>query len=200
METKNKTIIVDELEQMRHDMSELRSLLSEQRIVNERLMRRAMSKEMGKERRSVVMVAVLTIVAAPLYVLLMPQLGLPLWFVVVTIGFLVVACLASVWSVGRLLKENLITGDLLVVAQRIVEYKRVSNTWLKFSLPFLALWLVCFFCIVYNHSDLDMASGAIYGGIIGAFIGGALGVKYLIDSHRRLNDILQQIEDIKTTE
>lgn len=189
----------NEMEQMRQDMNELRSLLSTQTIVNERLMRRAMSKEIGKERRSVVMTAVLTIVAVPLYVLLMPQLGLPLWFVAVTIGFLLTACVASMWSVGRLLKENLITGDLLVVAQRIVEYKRFSNTWLKFGMPFLAIWLVCFFFIVYNHSDLDMASGAIFGGIIGAFIGGALGVKYLIDSRRRLNGILQQIEDIKTT-
>ena len=187
------------MEQMRQDMNELRSLLSTQTIVNERLMRRAMSKEIGKERRSVVKTAVLAIVAVPLYVWLMPQLGLPLWFVVITIGFLLTACVASMWSVGRLLKENLITGDLLVVAQRIVEYKRFSNTWLKFGMPFLAIWLVCFFFIVYNHSDLDMASGAIFGGIIGAFIGGALGVKYLIDSRRRLNGILQQIEDIKTT-
>ena len=187
------------MEQMRQDMNELRSLLSTQTIVNERLMRRAMSKEIGKERRSVVMTTVLTVVGAPLYVWLMPQLGLPLWFVVVTITFLLTASVASMWSVGRLLKENLITGDLLVVAQRIVEYKRFSNTWLKFGMPFLAIWLVCFFFIVYNHSDLDMASGAIFGGIIGAFIGGALGVKYLIDSRRRLNGILQQIEDIKTT-
>lgn len=41
----------DELEQMRQDMSELRSLLSEQKIVNERLMRRAMKSELDKERR-----------------------------------------------------------------------------------------------------------------------------------------------------
>ena len=189
----------NEMEQMRQDMNELRSLLSTQTIVNERLMRRAMSKEIGKERRSVVMTTLLTVVGSPLYVWLMPQLGLPLWFVVVTIAFLLTASVASMWSVGRLLKENLITGDLLVVAQRIVEYKRFSNTWLKFGMPFLAIWLVCFFLILYNHSDLDMASGAIFGGIIGAFIGGALGVKYLIDSRRRLNGILQQIEDIKTT-
>lgn len=41
----------DEMEQMRQDMSELRSLLSEQKIVNERLMRRAMKSELDKERR-----------------------------------------------------------------------------------------------------------------------------------------------------
>lgn len=169
----------NEMEQMRQDMNELRSLLSTQTIVNERLMRRAMSKEIGKEHRSVVMTTVLTVVGSPLYVWLMPQLGLPLWFVVATIAFLLTASVASMWSVGRLLKENLITGDLLVVAQRIVEYKRFSNTWLKFGMPFLAIWLVCFFFIVYNHSDLDMASGAIFGGIIGAFIGGALGVSIL---------------------
>ena len=197
METNDKYTI--EMEQMRQDMNELRSLLSTQKIVNERLMRRAMSKEMNKERRSVVTTIVLAIVAVPLYVFLMPHLGLPLWFVIVTVGFLSLACVASIWSVGRLLKESLITGDLLVVAQRIVAYKRFSNTWLKFSIPFLCLWLVCFFYIVSKKMDGDMLSGVVVGGIIGLFIGGAFGVKYLVDSHRRLNGILQQIEDIKNT-
>ena len=51
METNAKYI--DELELMRQDMNQLRSLLSGQQIVNERLMRRAMNKEISKERRSI---------------------------------------------------------------------------------------------------------------------------------------------------
>ena len=46
METNAKYI--DELELMRQDMNQLRSLLSGQQIVNERLMRRAMNKEISK--------------------------------------------------------------------------------------------------------------------------------------------------------
>lgn len=62
METNEKN--TDELEQMRHDMNELRSLLSEQQIVNERLMRRAMSKDMGKERSTMIFSIVCVLLAA----------------------------------------------------------------------------------------------------------------------------------------
>ena len=45
----------DEMEQMRQDMSELRSLLSEQKIVNDRLMRRAMKSELDEMRTELLM-------------------------------------------------------------------------------------------------------------------------------------------------
>lgn len=76
METNEK--YTDELEQMRHNMNELRSLLSEQQIVNERLMRRAMSKDIGKERRTMIFYIVCVLFATPLYFIYMPQWGMPM--------------------------------------------------------------------------------------------------------------------------
>ena len=57
----------DELEQMRQDMSELRSLLSEQKIVNERLMRRAMKSELDKERRVTLQTLLPSLFTLPLF-------------------------------------------------------------------------------------------------------------------------------------
>ena len=57
----------DEMEQMRQDMSELRSLLSEQKIVNERLMRRAMKSELDKERRVTLQTLLPSLFTLPLF-------------------------------------------------------------------------------------------------------------------------------------
>lgn len=190
----------DELEQMRHDMDELRSLLSEQQIVNEQLMRRAMQRDLGKERRTTVKVSLLCVLAAPVYVFLMPEWGVPLWFGLLTVAFLVLACVASVWSVRRLMDENLLTGDLLVVAKHIADYKRFGNNWLKFSIPFLCVWLTLFFYYISQQMESDAGVGMLCGGIVGLLIGTGCGIFYVVQSRRRLNGVLRQIKELRGEE
>lgn len=190
-------IYTDELEQMRQDMNELRTLLSEQKIVNERLMRRAMKRDLSKERREVIGCAALVVIAVPLYVYLQPIMGMPAWFLVITIVFLLLAGALSVWSVRRLMAEDLLTGDLLEVARRIAEYKRFGNNWLRFSIPFLCLWLGGFFYYYVQNMDANACRGPLVGGVIGGVIGTACGIIYLVQSRRRLNSVLQQIEELR---
>lgn len=190
-------VYTDELEQMRHDMDALRTLLSKQKIVNERLMRRAMKRDLGKERREVMGSVALVVIAVPLYVYLQPIIGVPLWFLGITIGFLLLAGALSVWSVYRLMTEDLLTGDLLEVARRIAEYKRFGNNWLRFSIPFLCVWLGGFFYYCLQDMDSDAGRGVVVGGAIGGMIGTVCGIIYLVQSRRRLNRVLQQIEEIR---
>lgn len=190
------SLYADELEQMRHDMSELRALLSEQQIVNERLVRRAMNSEMGKERRSMIFAVLCAVVAAPVYYVMMPVWGLPLWFTLVTVAFLLSAAAASVYSARSLMKESLLTGDLIVVAKRINSYKRFSVNWLKFSIPFLVLWLIGFIYYASRGMNQEMRMGFFFGSMAGAVIGGVLGSLRLMSSRRRLDRILKQIEEV----
>lgn len=190
------SLYADELEQMRHDMSELRALLSEQQIVNERLVRRAMNSEMGKERRSMIFAVLCAVVAAPVYYVMMPVWGVPLWFTLVTVAFLLSAAAASVYSARSLMKESLLTGDLIVVAKRINSYKRFSVNWLKFSIPFLVLWLIGFIYYASRGMNQEMRMGFFFGSMAGAVIGGVLGSLRLMSSRRRLDRILKQIEEV----
>lgn len=187
----------DELEQMRQDMSELRALLSEQQIVNERVMRRAMKRDLGKERQMTVRYAVLAVLLSPVYVYLMPAWGAPLWFAWLTAGFMLLAVVASIWSVRRLMGEDLLTGDLLIVASRIVDYKRFGNNWLKFSIPFLCVWVALFMYYIGGGMAPDFRSGALCGGIIGLVVGTVCGLIYLAQSRQRLNGVLRQIEELR---
>lgn len=201
METNDKKITVDELEQMRHEMAELRSLLSEQQIVNGRLMRRAMSADMGREKRDIAVTIAIAVIAIPIYMYFLPQFGLPVWFAVVTAVYFLICCAASAWSLWRLSGEDVVTGNLVTVAERIVAYKRFGNRWLCCAIPAVGLWLSAF---VYYASaamtNSDEREGFFYGCLFGVLLGGTFGALHLRKSRRRLNGILQQIEEVKNVE
>lgn len=199
METNEK--YTDTMEQMRHDMDELRQLLAGQQIVNKRLIRRAMNADMGREKRDIGISIALAVTAIPVYLYVLPRIGLPVWFTIVTTLFFMVCCGASVWSLRRLSGEDIITGNLLSVAERIVAYKRFGNRWLCGAIPFVALWLAGF---VYYASaamaDDGEREGFFCGCAIGLVIGATLGVLHLYKSRRRLNGILRQIDELKNAE
>lgn len=196
MDMKDKNM--DEFEQMRQEMNELRTLLGEQQIVSERLMRRVMNTDMGKEKRDIVVTIIVAVIAIPTYMYFLPQYGLPMWFAVVTALYFIICCSASLWSLWRLSGENIITGNLVMVAERIVAYKRFGNRWLCFGVPMAALWLIGF---VYYASaamtDADERLGFMCGCCIGLAIGSTIGVLHLRKSRRRLNSILSQIEELR---
>ena len=198
MEMIDKIIAVDELEQMRHEMNELRSLLNEQKIVNEHMVRRAMSDDMGKEKRDIIVSIVAAAIAIPTYMYFLPHFGLPMWFVIATAVYLIVCFIASVWSLWRLSGENIITGDLVSVAERIVAYKRFGNRWLCSAIPMIGLWLTAFvYYVSLAMTDPDERKGFFYGCLMGVVIGATLGALHLQKSHRRLNNMLRQIEELK---
>lgn len=72
--------------------------------------------------------------------------------------------------------------------------------WLKFGIPFVLFWLVGFVYYASEDMNPDMRFGFFCGAATGLVIGSVFGVWHLIDSHRRLNGILKQIEEIKAGE
>lgn len=49
------------------------------------------------------------------------------------------------------------------VAEKIIKYKRFGNNWLKFSIPFLVLWVIGFFHYLSGNACSDFTHGVIYG-------------------------------------
>ncbi len=185
-----------ELEQMRSQLSDFKAMLKQQNIVNERIMRRAMAKDYSQIRREIVAVIAMSLVAVPILWWLMPQYGLPGWFITVTIAFILISVLASCFSLYRYASDDLLGGNLTEVAGKMIGYKRFGNNWLKFSIPFLAVWLVLFFYFASSMTG-TYGYGIIVGGITGGLIGGALGVRYRIKSDKRIAQLLNQIEEVK---
>lgn len=157
-----------------------------------------MSTDMGKEKHDIIISIVAAAIAIPTYLYFLPNFGLPIWFAIVTAVYLLVCIAASMWSLWQLSRENIITGDLISVAEKIVAYKRFGNRWLCSAIPMVGLWLTTF---VY-YASLAMTNpnerkGFFYGCLLGVILGATLGAWHLHKSRRRLNSMLRQIEELK---
>ena len=87
-------------------------------------------------------------------------------------------------------------GNLLDVRKKVLRIKQAYKDWLKFSIPILTLWLICFWYETFQLPDIPMESifiGSISGGIIGGFIG-FLQYKKM---QRSADEILEQIEEMQ---
>ncbi len=188
---------LQELEEMRSQLLELKSMLKEQTIVNEQMMRKAMKGKYNKVRNDIKFSIVFSFLAMPLIGVLLPSLGLPLWFTVITLAFLLSALIASTFSLRRYASENLMTGNLTSVAIRLIRYKRFGIYWFFYAIPFLLLWIVFFFRYVTEGKESEYVDGVVLGGIIGGVVGGVLGAWNYIQNLRRMNSILREIKDLK---
>ena len=182
---------------MRSQLNDLKSMLKEQTIVNERMMRKAMKGKYGKVRNDIIFSVVMEIVSMPLLGYLLPLLGVPVWFTVVTVLFLLSALGASLFALKNYASANLMTGNLTDVALRIVRYKRFGIYWFFYAIPFLVLWIFLFFRFVTEGRENDFIDGVVYGGIIGGLIGGILGTINYVQNLRRMNSILRDIKEVK---
>lgn len=188
---------LQELEEMSSQLLELKSMLKEQTIVNERMMRKAMRGKYNKVRNDIRFSIVLEFLAMPFLGVMLPSLGLPMWFTVVTLAFLLSALVASAFSLRRYASEDLMTGNLTSVAIRLIRYKRFGIYWFFYAIPFLILWIVFFFRYVTEGKESEYVDGVVFGGIVGGVIGGILGTVNYIQNLRRMNCILREIRELK---
>lgn len=188
---------LQELEEMRSQLHELKSMLKEQTIVNERMMRKAMKSKYNKVRNDIKFSIFFSFAAMPLLGVLLPSLGMPLWFTAVTLAFLLSALVASAFSLRRYASEDLMTGNLTSVAIRLIRYKRFGIYWFFYAIPFLILWIVFFFRYVTEGKESEYVDGVVFGGIVGGVIGGILGALNYIQNLRRMNNILREIKELK---
>ena len=64
----------------------------------------------------------------------------------------------------------------------------------------MLFWIVGFVYYASRDMNPDVRFGFFGGAATGLVIGSVFGIWHLVDSHRRLNGILKQINEIKTGE
>ena len=188
------------LELMRQELSDFKSVLRNQKIFNEKIMRRSMQKDYSKERKNILVVGVLALVALPAYaVLAFVFKVIPVWLFVLTIFYLALCAAFTVYSVRRYVSDDIMTDNVVSVAENLHQYKRLNNRWLiYFGIPSIVVWLSLFFYVIGQNGS-DFARGMVYGGIVGLVCGSVCGIVYYVQSMRRVNRLLAYIEEIKGT-
>lgn len=189
--------ILMEFDEMRSHFGELKSMLKDQQIVNEKMARRAMKGDYNRVRKDLIFAIVLEVVAIPLQVVLLPYIGMPTWYLVFTVLFLLSALVASVYSLRRHASADMISGNLTEVAQDIVKYKRFELKWFLYAIPLLLVWIFFFFYYLTRGYESELVRGSVWGGIIGVIIGFTFGFINYYQNLKRMNRLLRQIKEVK---
>ncbi len=102
-----------ELETLRSEMKKLKAIIASQQIVNNRMMRNAMDTSISRERKeirfSIIMAASASLVAMALH----PLIGLPMWFCLLTVAFMITAIAASIHTLRKHMSINMAEDNLL---------------------------------------------------------------------------------------
>jgi small-conductance mechanosensitive channel len=189
---------IDELVEMRTMLNDFKSELRQQKIFNEKILRNAMVKDYRKERSKQWTTVIISIIAAPLILLLAYFTKVfPLWFLIFTAVLFLASIALTFYRTRRFVSDDALEGDVLTVAQHMADCKRFDQrALLFFSVPAIVIWAAAFFTLVISNGG-EFARSMAIGGAVGAIIGGLCGAIYLRDSFRRIDSILAQIDELK---
>lgn len=186
-----------ELEQMREQITLLRSKLDKEAIVNERLLRRAMHDKVRGITRDNTAVIILGTLAIPYTFFVFDYLGISLWFSIATALLLIVCIVATWWGQRGLHADELLDGDVVSVGKKVLRLKQMNDRWLWFAIPMLILWLAWLFWEAYQQvGGTPLFRGFVTGGVIGLILGLILGGKVRYRTQRRVREILAHIEEL----
>ncbi len=195
MDINNK---IDELEQIRQEFAQFKAILKQQQILNEKLVRRSVQRDYSKERKSILLVSILTLFALPAFAVNTFVLkNIPLWFFLLTVLYMLNCVAFTFYSVHRYVSDDMITGNIVNVAENMLAYKRLNNRWLIYiGIPSIIVWVSLFFYVV-NKDNGDTGQGLMIGGMIGLVIGCICGISYYVNQKRRIDNIIMQINELK---
>ena len=183
-----------ELEQMREQLSVLKSKLDKEMIINDRMMRKIMRQKVKSIRRYAWTIGIVILLAIPYCTWCTGYLlQLSIWFTLFTDIFMTIALVYTYFMHKGITANELMEGDLIEVRSKMLRMKRMQANWLKFSIPFLILWLTWF--VIENMKAAD-ARYLFIGGVVGGVIGGIIGVMNYRKIRRMATEVIKQIEEI----
>ena len=186
-----------ELENMRQQLNTLKQKLEKQEIVNERMIRHSMKKNVSHINSRNIALSVLSLLMIPYcYWIFYMQLHFSLSFWVFTALFNVAAIVYTYYNTKDILNKHLMEEDLLEVRRKLARAKKLDSQWLLVGIPFIFIWLGWFAYEIYVKSGFDEVTAFFWAGCVGAIIGGSLGYRIHTKTQHQYQDVIDQIEDL----
>ena len=201
METNNNNI--NELEQLREQMSIFKDKLNKQQIINDQLVRNTMKSKLSWIKSfvwgEIIIIPILLLGMAMFHA----GTGLSWWLY----GFLAIGLIADAtgdFIINRIPKGQLLSGDLVETSKRLVKMKKQRTSWFIIGLIFVTIWLVWFIvefvlktdpgCALPDHNLVIaiMAIAVAIGGVIGGIISWLIFRKM----QRTNNQLIEQINQV----
>ncbi|MGM9710163.1 MAG: hypothetical protein ACI3ZB_11270 [Prevotella sp.] len=192
METNTENYL--DIESMRKQLETLKKKLDEQQIVNDKLVRKAMSNKM-----SWIMKFLWTelFVLLPFAVLAFCNLksmvpGMS-WYPVIAILVFMLACIVIDLYVNNTSENDWKSENLISTGMKLVKMKRLRWMQVAINLPIVFILFVWLFYDLEFEGKDAMVCGSVVGGVIGM----AIGIGVLIRMNRTNDELIRQIRELK---
>ncbi len=183
------------LREMQEQMQQLRDKLDNQKIVNERILKKSCSQTASRLRFK----ANLPILFGAAAMLMMPALriyGVSIGFIIFT-WVLMLVCIVATILTNRHIPQ--MDRDLVTATQELTRFKKIHAEWIKFAIPMIIVW-VGYLCwdLFRNGSGIDpmLRYSFLAGVVAGVILGGLLGFKIRRDQLNAADDLLDQLEEL----
>ena len=186
-----------QFEEMRMQMEMLKSKLDKQEIVNDRILRKSMKKNMNNITRRYTILVVLALLMIPYaYYVFVSMMGYSIGFWIATVVFMLICSGFTVWNGRDLYTGNLMEKNLLEVRQKMALAKKRDNQWMLFGFPMLILWLAYFVYEVYQKGGAEEVHTLLMASAFGGAVGLILGLTIHFKTQREYQEIIDQIEEV----
>ena len=156
MENQNN---LQELEQLRSQVAEFKSRMEQQEIVNQRLLKQAMTGHVSWIKQMSVWGGVVDLALVPLTVYLSKNIVGVSWLPIIALcTMMVFEAFFNFWNVSTIRDKYLAANDVINTQQRLRTYKRREKIYTFIVIPFLLLWLVWLFFEVYSGKGIPFPS------------------------------------------
>ena len=194
---------INEILEMREQLATLKKQLDTQEIINDRLLKEAMSGKLSRINGQAIWVGVICLIMMPLGYLNFQRIGHSTAFCIATSVLFFICFVAMFLSHYRLRKRDIYSGDLVTVYTEVARMRKIYKSWHYWSIPLLIVWFGWMEYEIYLNMAqedftllLTISCSAIFGGLIGGIIGLRIHKRTL----RTAEDLLRQIEELKKSE
>lgn len=194
---------INEILEMREQLATLKKQLDTQEIINDRLLKEAMSGKLSRINGQAIWIGVICLIMMPLGYLNFQRIGHSTAFCIATSVLFFICFVAMFLSHYRLRKRDIYSGDLVTVYTEVARMRKIYKSWHYWSIPMLIVWFGWMEYEIYLNMAqedftllLTISCSAIFGGLIGGIIGLRLHKRTL----RTAEDLLRQIEELRKSE
>ena len=189
--------------EMRKQLATLKKRLDTQAIVNDRLIREAMTRKLSRINGQAIVLCAICLIMIPLEFLNFQRLGHSQAFCIATSALFAICFVAMFLSHFRLRKRDIRNGNLITTYTEVSRMRKIYKSWHYFSIPILVVWFAWFVYELYQniaHENIEMMLIISGGGIFGGIIGGIIGLRIHKRTLRTADDLLRQIEELQKME
>ena len=191
---------INDMLEMREQLAALKKRLDTQTIINDRLIKEAMSRKLSKINGQAVTLCTVCLLMIPLEFLNFQRMGHSFAFCLATSALFLICFVAILVSHYRLRKRDIYSGDLVTVYKEVSRMRKIYKSWHYWSIPMLVVWFAWLEYEIYQnfaHEDLEMLLVISGSGIVGLLIGGIIGLRIHKRTLRNADDLLHQLEELQ---